>query len=115
MLLWVMGVEFRILVQFLENEISSRLLVPRLYKWIYKILRLTNTAVKNSVVLVMEGYQPGGSASNSHGWSLFNVCSTKFLLGTSWCIKCVILVEDNGTGGPSSITFRMEQRGIISL
>ena len=56
----------------------------------------------------MEGDQPGGSESDSHGWSVFNVCSAKFVLGSSWGIKCVILVEDNDAGGPSSITFRIE-------
>ena len=59
-------------------------------------------------MVVMEGDQPGGSESDSHGWSVFNVCSAKFVLGSSWGIKCVILVEDNDAGGPSSITFRIE-------
>ena len=48
----------------------------------------------------------GVSKFNSPGWSAFNFCFTKFVLGTNGGIKLMILVEDSDTG--SLIIVRLE-------
>ena len=107
MLLWVMVVGFENTSAISGKQNVSRV-VPRLYGWVYKIIRLGNKTAEGSVVVVAAGYQSGESQVGSRGWSVFNSRFAKFVLGSIGSITFVILVDDSETGGPSSVTVRME-------
>ena len=82
--------------------------IPRLYRNVYKIIRLTKSIAADSEAVVTAVFQLGMSQFVSPGWLAFNSRFTKFVLGTSGGTKFVILVEESDTGGPSLITVRLE-------
>ena len=97
MLLWVMGVGFNNTCTVSRKWNVSRV-IPRLYEWVYKILRLPPLVVENSAVVMSTRLNPKGSQfSIPVLWNLF-----------SGGIKFWDPVEDSDTGGPSSIIVRME-------
>ena len=61
---------------------------------------------RSSIVVVTAGFQEDLALFVSPRWSVFDSQFTKFMLGSSWGITFVILVEDFDTGGPSLITVR---------
>ena len=82
--------------------------VPRLYRSVYKIIRLISSIAADSEVVVTAVFQLDMLQFDFLGWSAFNSRFTNFVLGTSGGIKFVILVEDSDTSGPSLITVRLE-------
>ena len=82
--------------------------VPRLYRSVYKIIRLAKSIAVDSEVVVTAVFQLLMTRFVSPRWSAFNPRFKKLVLGTSGSIKFVILVEDSDTGRPSLITVRLE-------
>ena len=75
--------------------------IPRLYRWVYKILRLSPLVVQHSVVVMSARLNPMGSQYSIHVlWNLYSVSVRS--------IKCWDPVEDSNTGGLTSITVRIE-------
>ena len=72
--------------------------VPRLYGWLYKTLPI-------SVWTKWCGYE---CENESYVEPIFDSCFIKFLFRISDGINCWDPLEDSDTGGPSSITVRME-------
>ena len=105
MLLWVMGVGFDNTCTVSGKWNISRV-IPRLYGWVYKTLRLSLLAVRHSVVVMTSGFQWRRSQIESYQFSvpvLSNLC-----LESVGAKNFKILVEDSDAGGPISITVRME-------
>ena len=69
---------------------------------------LAYSTTVDRVAVVKVGYQLASFLFDSRGWPSFDSRFTKFVMGSSGDLKFVILVEDFGTGGPSSITVRKE-------
>ena len=93
MLLWVIDVGFDNTCTVLRRWNGSRV-VPRLYGWVYKTLRLSPLEVGHSVVVISARLNPMGSQ--------FSIPLNK------WGIKFWHPVENSDTGGPSLTTIRME-------
>ena len=91
----------------IEVMVVSRF-VPRLFINVYKIIRLTKSVAANSEVVVTMIFQLGVSQFDSPSWSACNSRFMKFVLGTSWDIKFVILVEDSDTSGLNLITVKLK-------
>ena len=77
--------------------------IPRLYGWVYKTLRLSPLVVEYSVVVMSTRLNLMGSQFSIP--VLWNLCSVFRISGG---INCWDPVQDSDTGGPSSITVRME-------
>ena len=107
MLLWVRGVAFEKTCTVSAKCKVSRV-VPRLYEWQYKILKLANISVENSLVVVNVSYCSGVFQFNSRGWPALYSRYTTFVLRSSGDTKFVLLVEDSDIAGLSSITFTMK-------
>ena len=57
---------------------------------------------------MVEAYYSGGYQFDAREKPILDCRITKFVFGRSSDLNFVILVEDSDTGGPSSITIRME-------
>ena len=100
MLLWVMGVRFNN-TRAVSGEWNVSRVISRLYGWVYKTLRLSTLVVEHSVVVMRARLNP---------------MSTQFLILVLWNLSSESVggikfwdpVEDSDTGGPRSVTVRME-------
>ena len=99
MLLWVMGVGFDNTCTVSGKWNVSRVIL-RLYRWVYKTLRLSPLVVDHSVVVMSARLNPIGSQ--------FSIPVLWNFYSKSVGIKCWDPVEDSDTGGQTSITVRME-------
>ena len=107
MLLWVMGVGFYNTCTVLGKWNVSRV-IPRLYGWVCKTLRLSLLVVDHSVVVMNAVFQSRRSQIESYGEPIFDSSVMTFVFKTSGGIKFWDLVDDSDTGCPSSVTVRME-------
>ena len=107
MLLWVTGVGFEGTCTVSGKWNVSRV-IPRLYVWVCKTLRLSPLVVKHSAVVMTAGCQLRQSQIESYEWPIFDSRLIKLVFKISRGIKFWDLVEDPGTGGPNSIIVRME-------
>ena len=107
MLLWVMGVGFDNTCTVSGKWNVSRL-IPRLYGWVCKTLRLSPLVVEHSVVVMTAGFQLRRSQIESYGQPIFYSRFMKFVLRISGGIKFWDPAESFDTGDLSSITVRME-------
>ena len=82
--------------------------VLRLYRYVFKILRLINVKVAYSLVVVSAGFHSRVFQFVSRGRPVFDSHIRKFVLRSSGSIKFVMLFQDSDTGGSSSITTRTE-------
>ena len=80
-LLWVIGVGFGNTCAISGKWNISRV-VPRLYGWLYKILRLPFITTEDGVMVATARYQIGVSQFNSRVWLVSNSRFTKFQLGS---------------------------------
>ena len=81
--------------------------IPRLYGWVYKTLRLSLLVVKHSVVVMTAGSQSRQSQIESYVLPIFDSSFKRFVFRISGSIKFWDPVEDSNTGSLSSITVRM--------
>ena len=82
--------------------------IPRLYVWVCKTLRLSPLVVEHSVVVMTVGCQSRRSKIESYRQPIFDFPFMKLVLQSLGPWTFVILVEDFDTGGPSSVTVRIE-------
>ena len=61
--------------------------IPRLYGWVYKTLRLSPLAVEQSAVVMTAGSQSRRSQTECYGQPIFYFCFFEFVFGTSGGIK----------------------------
>ena len=82
--------------------------VLRLYRYVFKILRLINVKVAYSLVVVSAGFHSRVFQFVSRRRPVFDSHFRKFVSRSSGSIKFVTLFQDSDTGGSSSITTRTE-------
>ena len=93
MLLLVMSVGFENICTVSGKWNASRV-VPRLCRWVFKILWLFSVIAEDSVVVVTSRYQSGESQFDSCEWLILDSCFIIFVFSSSWDMKFLLLFED---------------------